>query len=334
VSNSQEIKIPRGLIGALLMLLAAAAFAPTLLADDETRWCAEAQAAVESWIRSDTNNWFRPEFGDLVSVEGSGFAEPVWNIQGFDYLTLHRTAHFTLGTIPLTIYAIGRKPGTNIATPFLDGYVSEQQGATIFVSHANWDDRMFAEGIKRAQFAQASQRWMNDGLAAVTAYLRGGTNDLTLLCGNFTGLEANGSDQAHIGEMGSVSNCYHGQTIYVKAHFSRGFIPLTIYVTEGRVTAPGLNAVGTPIIEGPISPYTGARLLVSHPELCAADAYRGEDPMQFVKSEGEAKLVGAYQAKGMPDCNLELRADHTLILSNCPAPATSRVCSTYPATGP
>lgn len=35
------------------------------LSDDRAQWCAEAQAAVESWLRSGTNNLFTPEYGKL-----------------------------------------------------------------------------------------------------------------------------------------------------------------------------------------------------------------------------------------------------------------------------
>ena len=61
-------------------------------ADARARWSAEAQAAVESWLRSDTNELFTPSFGKFVTLQGSGYVwPPLWNIQGFDYLTLHRT---------------------------------------------------------------------------------------------------------------------------------------------------------------------------------------------------------------------------------------------------
>src|ERR1035441_6222136 len=104
------------------------------------RWSAEAQAAVESWLRSDTNELFTPSFGKFVRLQGSGYVwPPLANIQGYDYLTLHRTAQFTEGTIPVVIYvtegAVTAPGQTNVGTPVLDGPVSPAQGARIRVSH-------------------------------------------------------------------------------------------------------------------------------------------------------------------------------------------------------
>ena len=108
--------------------------------DGRSQWCAEAQAAVESWLRSDTNNLFTPEYGKFVSLQGTGFVwPPVWNIQGYDYITLHRTGHFTDGTIPVTIYvtegAVTAPGQTTLGTPVLEGPVTSAQGARIFISH-------------------------------------------------------------------------------------------------------------------------------------------------------------------------------------------------------
>jgi hypothetical protein len=38
--------------------------------DGRSQWCAEAQAAVESWLRADTNNLFTPKYGKFVRLEG------------------------------------------------------------------------------------------------------------------------------------------------------------------------------------------------------------------------------------------------------------------------
>ena len=42
--------------------------------DRRSQWCAEAQAAVEAWLRSDTNNLFTPEYGKFVSLQGTGLS--------------------------------------------------------------------------------------------------------------------------------------------------------------------------------------------------------------------------------------------------------------------
>lgn len=56
-------------------------------------------------------------------------------------------------------------------------------------------------------------------------------------------------------------------TLDRKGVFQRATIPIRIYVTEGRATAPGSNQLGQPTIEGSFNPTQGARISVSHPDL-------------------------------------------------------------------
>jgi tetratricopeptide (TPR) repeat protein len=368
MSNPQESKSVRDRLAAMLLWVALAGFVPTLRADNQSRWAAEGQAAVESWLRSDTNDWFRAEFGDFVRIEGSGLSQPVWNIQGYDYLTLNRTAHFTRGTIPMTIYVTegaATAPGlTNVGMPVLEGQVSSIQGARIFVSHPElylglfkrhvtkveieaaqnnktMQEQRLAEDTKRDQFEKARQRWGDEGLAAVEAYLRSGTNAINALCGDFVCFQNEGYPQYSF-DTGSDFGRGHkpSMRITVRALFSRGYIPLTLIITEGRVTAPGLTNVGTPVIDGAVESHLGTRILVSHTQLCLEADYPAQDALKFLTAEAEARLVGEYQLDASAaeraaepkdqTCTLQLRADHTLVISNCPAPGDAQRFITIP----
>jgi tetratricopeptide (TPR) repeat protein len=375
--HSTETKSPARLrLIILLLWLAIAGLVPNLHADNRSRWAAEGQAAVETWLLSSPDESLKDEYGDFVRLDGSGFADPVWNIQGYDYLTLNRTAHFTRGTIPMTIYVTegaATAPGlTNMGTPVLEGQVSPVQGARIFVSHPELHlgffkrsksdivaaqnnkkrvEQMFTEGIKRIQFDRAVQRWGDEGLTAVESWLRKGTNEINALCGDFMCFQAEYSP----GEFRLDSGSDFGRgnkpsmRFTVRALFSRGYLPLTIIITKGRVTAPGLTNVGTPVIDGPVESHTGARILVPHPEICVPDDFQFQDMLKFLAADGEAKLARSYklisvrkqktfvgEAANVVDggsnvvsveqlaelrrhpCTLELRADHTLVISNYP----------------
>lgn len=340
---------------ALMAMFCATILAPDILqaADVRTQWCAEAQAAVESWLRADTNNLFTPKYGKFVRLEGSGYQwPPVWNIQGYDYITLHRTGHFADGTIPIKIYvtegAVTAPGQTNLGIPVLDGPVTDAQGAGIFISHPkvgkgvkseaqteNGPARQSQSGLqqweqeklKREQFDKAVQRWGDEAMTAVENFLKAGSNEISAVCGDFVCFEDDGSAHYQIFTGKEVSR-FGGHsyiTIYnARALFSGGYLRLNIYITEGKAVSPRLVGMGAPTIQGGI--LTGqTSLVVPHPELCSLEDFQGQDSLSYLKTDGETKLVGTYKLQSSNSasdepCTLELRADHTLIVSNCPTP--------------
>ena len=102
------------------------------------RCAAEGQAVVEAFLRNEAPASFTNDLGSFVKLDGSGFYNPVWNIQGYFYLTLDRTGSFQRRTIPIRIFVTeGRvtAPGsTNVGRPRIES-VSMVQGARLFVSH-------------------------------------------------------------------------------------------------------------------------------------------------------------------------------------------------------
>ena len=331
-------------------------------ADARARWSAEAQAAVESWLRSDTNELFTPSFGKFVRLQGSGYVwPPLWNIQGFDYLTLHRTAQFTEGTIPVVIYvtegAVTAPGQTNVGTPVLEAPVTSAQGARIRVSHPEVGQGVKPQAkpeigaarpapktmeeldggiIKRRQFDQAVQRWGDDGMRALGTFLKNGTNQLTAICGDFVCFQNEDNpnyqmvpDTQRTGTTGHVCIC-----VRVRALFSNGYLPLDVRITEGRAMSPPPDGMGTPVIQR-MDLHSGATLVVPHPQLCSFEHFQGQDNLEFLVGEGEAKLIGTYTLRlpgsaSNPPCKLELRADHSLTLSNFPAPGDPQRLVTIP----
>lgn len=319
--------------------------------DGRSQWCAEAQAAVESWLRADTNNLFTPKYGKFVSLKGSGYVwPPTWNIQGYDYVTLHRTGHFADGTLPVTIYvtegALTAPGQTNLGIPVLDGPVAGGQGARIFISHpkvgkgvkgqakpetnaVRQSQATFLESkIKRQQFDQAVQRWGDEGVTAVENFLKTGTNEINSVCGDFVCFEDDGTARYQFITTKEVSQ-FGGHSFLIvynaRALFSGGYILLNIYITEGRALSPRLVGIGAPTIQGRLNLRTTTALVVPHPELCSFEDSQGQDRLAYLVTDGETKLVGKYKLRSSHSasnepCTLELRADHSLIVSNCPTP--------------
>jgi hypothetical protein len=106
---------------------------------EEARCATEGQAAVEAFMRDDAESVFTNDYGSFLSLEGSGYFQPVWNIQGYHYLTLERTGHFSRRSLPIRIYVTeGRVTAPGLKTvgkPRIEGLISPLQGARIFVSH-------------------------------------------------------------------------------------------------------------------------------------------------------------------------------------------------------
>ena len=77
-------------------------------------------------------------YGTFIRLEGSGYGGAGWNIQGYDYIQLHRTAYYSGGSFPMVIYVTESRrtaAGSNtVSLPIIDR-MSPLQGAFIFVSH-------------------------------------------------------------------------------------------------------------------------------------------------------------------------------------------------------
>jgi hypothetical protein len=109
---------------------------------------------------------------------------------------------------------------------------------------------------------------------------------------------------------------------------------LDIRITEGRAMSPPPDGMGTPVIQR-MGLHSGATLVVSHPQPCSFEHFQGQDNLKFLVAEGEAKLIGTYTLRlpgsaSNPPCKLELRADHSLTLSNCPTPGDPQRLVTIP----
>jgi hypothetical protein len=113
----------------------------------KSRCAVEGQAAVEAYLRTGADGAFTnvavgggafTNYGTFIRLEGSGFGGAPWNIQGYDYIKLQRTAYFSGGSFPMVIYVTeGRRTATGLKTvgmPIIDR-MSPLQGAFIYVSH-------------------------------------------------------------------------------------------------------------------------------------------------------------------------------------------------------
>ena len=127
-------------------------------AHSKSKCAVEGQAAVEAYLKAGaggaftnvndgemtfTNGRFTNSsnfinYGNFIRLEGSGFGGAVWNIQGYDYIKLQRTAYYSGGSFPMMIYVTeGRRtaPGRKtVGIPTIES-MSPLQGAFIYVSH-------------------------------------------------------------------------------------------------------------------------------------------------------------------------------------------------------
>lgn len=134
----------------------------------ERHWVEEAQAAVEDSFRegsdlgaSGSGNMqsgrtapasIRAEilskFGPLQRIEGSGYSYPFWNIQGYEYLTAHRTAVFARGRVQLKLYVTEggeTAPGQrNVSISSMD---RDYSGLTVMVAHPRLGPWLSSSGI-------------------------------------------------------------------------------------------------------------------------------------------------------------------------------------------
>ena len=103
---------------------------------NDPRLAEEGQKAVEEFLRADAASALKQlyvtnDLGAFLRLEGTGFLYPVWNIQGYDFLDLKRTAIFSKGTVEIRIIVTKGSvttPGlTAVGTP-------EVKDGMIFVS--------------------------------------------------------------------------------------------------------------------------------------------------------------------------------------------------------
>lgn len=95
-----------------------------------------------------------------------------------------------------------------------------------------------------------------EGEAAVISFLKTGGRGAFQTNGTFAGLAGTGYSPPVWNTAGHFY-LWMDRT----ASFSAGAVPLRIYVTEGRKTAPGMTVLGTPTLE------EAGRISVSHPDL-------------------------------------------------------------------
>ena len=89
----------------------------------DSRCVVEAQTVVEGFLRDGAAGAF-DAYGSFVSLVGTGYSYPFWNISDDHHLTLHRTGVFTKGSTPITIHV---RPGwaadsatTNVGRPKIE----------------------------------------------------------------------------------------------------------------------------------------------------------------------------------------------------------------------
>jgi hypothetical protein len=125
-------------VGSLLLILIVVIYRNHLWRTrNDSRYAAEGQAAVEEYLRTNAPSALKQlhetkDWGAFVKLEGGGIAHPVWNIQGYHFLDLRRTAYFTAGKLPIRIIiSEGRVTAPGLKTvgkPYV-------RDGMIFVSH-------------------------------------------------------------------------------------------------------------------------------------------------------------------------------------------------------
>jgi len=116
----------------LVLLISAPLIHWRLKKSNHDRCAAEGEATVVQFLKDGgafTNK------GKFLAIHGEGYIYPVWNIQGYEFIDLHRTADFSNGAQPLRIIVReGRTPDGKIRQPVLEPYMDSQR-PLIFVTH-------------------------------------------------------------------------------------------------------------------------------------------------------------------------------------------------------
>lgn len=117
----------------LLLLIAVPFVHWRVKKSNHNRCAAEGETQVVAFLKSGgafTNK------GAFLGIEGDGYSYPVWNIQGYEFLDLHRTAAFANGAQRLRIIVReGRTPDGKIGQPIIETAGNSVQASMIFVTH-------------------------------------------------------------------------------------------------------------------------------------------------------------------------------------------------------
>lgn len=72
----------------------------------QQQWVAEAEAIVEDLLRNADSipEEMRERLGAFERLTGGGYGGAAWNIQGYEYFSADRQAHFANATIPVKIF--------------------------------------------------------------------------------------------------------------------------------------------------------------------------------------------------------------------------------------
>lgn len=70
----------------------------------EQKCVAEAEAAVEAHFQRNLEPAAMARLGNFQNMTGEGYFYPMWNIQGYRYLTANRIARFANVSVPIRIY--------------------------------------------------------------------------------------------------------------------------------------------------------------------------------------------------------------------------------------
>ena len=138
-SEARSGRSPLLMLAARAVLLLAIVAVPLGCGTLHQRCAAEGQAAVEAFLRDGVDSRITDHYGTFVRLEGSGYGEPGWNIQGYNYISLSRTAYFSRRSVDITIHVTAghhTAPGLKtIGIPKIQEPIPTVGGITIFVSH-------------------------------------------------------------------------------------------------------------------------------------------------------------------------------------------------------
>jgi hypothetical protein len=125
---------PRFWIGIILLLFIGTGGAHIALKKANHNRCArEAEAHVARFLR---NGGAFTNKGPFQYLEGEGYTYPVWNIQGYEFLDLRRSAYFSNGVQDIRIILReGSTPDGKIGPATVEPSGNSIQPATIYVTH-------------------------------------------------------------------------------------------------------------------------------------------------------------------------------------------------------
>jgi hypothetical protein len=125
---------PRFWVATILLILITTGAAHLALRKANHNRCArESEAQVVRFLQ---NGGAFTNKGAFQNLEGEGYGYPVWNIQGYEFLDLHRTAHFAQGVQDFRIIVReGATPDGKIGQPVVEPSGNSIQRLLIYVRH-------------------------------------------------------------------------------------------------------------------------------------------------------------------------------------------------------